>query len=543
MTKKKISRKIESEIKKQLRNFAKKEYKEKKPLEIRVLQLKPGVVFKKGSMLPNLMIKNLVGSAYVVYLDYGKQLKFYYFAKNGMSMGGSNFNKSEKILKEMHGKATTILKLPKTERIKVVDRDTSQIRKFFHRLAQQQSQKVGINIKNLPAISIKNFTSDKKGIRIGIEKGPDKNIIHFDVKFIPPMFTEYILLRELFPILTKSDPESETVQLISTLWALTATRNGYLKEYTELLTNRKLDLGISYEIVYWIQNKFLEYIEEYPQMDYFADFLIQSYRMILDFKPFSKYKINDIFLLWLREIGIVEFMEFLQIGNRILRKSWIYYNILHYLYKNENKMGKVYGVDTEKAQKDESLLLLFLFSCTILGKKSKFDMEFFEKSIPNYLEIKNALVNLEFSKFPDIIPQELLKEKFVKETLFCMFNNKGLVVDSIDKMNMATNSEKDIDININNMTNWVLSGARFKAEFRPRGRIKLIEIDPEQLQSFEGELKLNIKFKSADIAGKCMLTVKMLFKDPVNPIPGGRKSFKIVYKENILIKEIEINIK
>lgn len=52
-------------------------------------------------MLPNLMIKNLIGSAYVIYLDYGDQLKFYYFAKNGMSMGGSNFDKSEKLLKEM----------------------------------------------------------------------------------------------------------------------------------------------------------------------------------------------------------------------------------------------------------------------------------------------------------------------------------------------------------------------------------------------------------------------------------------------------------
>jgi hypothetical protein len=51
MAKKKIGRNQDAEIKKQLRNFAKKEFTEKKPLEIRVLQLKPEVVFKKGSML------------------------------------------------------------------------------------------------------------------------------------------------------------------------------------------------------------------------------------------------------------------------------------------------------------------------------------------------------------------------------------------------------------------------------------------------------------------------------------------------------------
>jgi hypothetical protein len=111
MAKKKTSRKQDAEIKKQLRNFAKKEFNEKKPLEIRVLQLKPGVIFKKGSILPNLMIKNFFGSAYVVYLDYGDQLKFYYFSKEGRSMGGQNFDKSEKLLKEMHGKAKTLCKL------------------------------------------------------------------------------------------------------------------------------------------------------------------------------------------------------------------------------------------------------------------------------------------------------------------------------------------------------------------------------------------------------------------------------------------------
>ena len=87
MAKKKIGRIQEGEIKKQIRNFAKKEYTEKKPLEIRVLQLKPGVVFKKGSMLPSLMIKKLAQTAYLIYLDYGDQLKFYYFSKDGRSMG------------------------------------------------------------------------------------------------------------------------------------------------------------------------------------------------------------------------------------------------------------------------------------------------------------------------------------------------------------------------------------------------------------------------------------------------------------------------
>jgi hypothetical protein len=478
MARKKINRNRDAEIKKNLRNFAKKEYNEKKPLEIRVLQLKPGVIFKKGSMLPNLMIKKLTETAYVIYLDYGDQLKFYYFSRDGQSMGGSNFDKSEKLLKEMHGKVTTILKLPKTERVNVVDRDTNQIRKLFYRLAQQHSQKLGFKIKKLPAISLKNYIQEKKGIRIGIEQGSDKNIIHFDSQYVPPMFTKYILLRELFPILTNADPERETVQLISTLWALTVNREGYNREYVELITNRKLDFGISYETVDWIQNKFLGYFEEYQKMDDFAGFLMESYKIVIEFEPFMRYKMNDMYLLWLKEISIVEFMEIFQIENRILRKSWVYYKLLYYLYKNGDLLSQGYGIKTDKAQKDETLLLLFLFSCTILDKKSSLAWNFFEKSMPNYLEIKNTLDNLEFSKFPDIIPEQLLKEKFVKETLIYLFKKKGLGVDSIDKMNISQNSEERIEISIKNLTNWILSDARFTVEFRPRGRLKLQEIDP-----------------------------------------------------------------
>jgi hypothetical protein len=72
----------------------------------------------------------------------------------------------------------------------------------------------------------------------------------------------------------------------------------------------------------------------------------------------------------------------------------------------------------------------------------------------------------------------LLKEKFVKETLIYLFKKKGLGVDSIDKMNISQNSEERIEISIKNLTNWILSDARFTVEFRPRGRLKLQEIDP-----------------------------------------------------------------
>ncbi|MBA7567041.1 hypothetical protein ES708_08741 [subsurface metagenome] len=271
MAKKKISRIADAQIKKQLRNFAKKEYNEKKPLEIRVLQLKPGVTFKKGTMLPSLLIKKLSQTAYIVYLDYGDQLKFYYFSKDGIPLGGSNFDKSEKILKEMHGKAKTLLKLPKTEKIIGLDYENKKIRQRWEKLANKYSHKLGIKIKNLPVISIKKNIS-KNSIRLGIRQNED--IFHLDLDYFNTELQDTILLRELFPILTNIPVNKETFLMISTIWALTL---GDSKKYTQILNKISVKRSINKKAKRWIREIFLPYIEKNPRnKDSFAQFLLKA---------------------------------------------------------------------------------------------------------------------------------------------------------------------------------------------------------------------------------------------------------------------------
>nr|WP_147664656.1 hypothetical protein [Candidatus Prometheoarchaeum syntrophicum]QEE17771.1 hypothetical protein DSAG12_03609 [Candidatus Prometheoarchaeum syntrophicum] len=543
MAKKKIGRLRDAEIKKHLWRFAKKEYNEKKPLDVSLLRVNPRVVFKRGGKLPSIVIKNLKKTAYVICLNYGNTMKVYYFNHEGISLGASNVPSSGRIILELLNYTTQILHFPKIQRVNAMDRTTSQFRAFFHRLAHQYSQKFGIKLIPLPAISLKGNIHEKNGIRIGVEQGSDKNILHVDVRYTSPDYAELTLLRELFPILTNTDPERETVQCLSTIWALTTGRTGFENEFFDRMKRTYENLGLTNDVINWIRSTLRENMEEYPNfhMDHFADFFIQAYRMVLDFEPFEKYRINALFLLWIMHNGMFEFREFLQIGNRILRKLWIYYNLLHYLFKNED-FCQVYGIDTEKAQKDESILNLYLFSYVVLDKKSSTTREFFEKIMPDYLEIKHTLIKLDVSNFPAFIPQNLLEETFVKETMFCLFHTKGLIVESIDKMSMASNSEDAIEIRIKNLTPWKLTNARFKADFKPYIRMKLLEIVPTQVSSFTGEITLKLKFKSKETTGRCRLSVKLVFEDPVNPVPGAKKRFKMSYSESIIIKEIDINI-
>lgn len=61
-----------------------------------MLKLKPKTVFKKGTILPNIMIKAFQITAFVIYLDFGEELRFYLFSAAGQSLGATTVEKTEK---------------------------------------------------------------------------------------------------------------------------------------------------------------------------------------------------------------------------------------------------------------------------------------------------------------------------------------------------------------------------------------------------------------------------------------------------------------
>ncbi len=521
MAKKKISRIQDSEIKKQLRNFAKKEYFEKKPLEIRVLQLKPGVVFKKGCMLPNLLIKKLAGTAYVIYLDYGAQLKFYYFAKNGMSMGGSNFDKNDKLLKEMHGKAKTLLKLPKTIKVIGLDEENKKIRQRWEKLTNKYSQKLGIKIKNLPAISIKKNIPENS-IRIGIQQ--DKDILHFDLDYFNTELQDTILLRELFPILTNTPANNETVLMISTIWALILYDS---KKYTQILNKISVKRGINKKAIGWIQDILLPYVKNNREnKDNFAQFLLKASIMINQSDVFTVNNFFDMFLLWLMKFGVDRHTQFNNTDEGSRQKSWLFFEMLELFY-TQSDLCHNYGINPRK---DSDLLLIHLCSRFLLGKESKVSREFMIGINPNNLQMESALENLNLSEFTDLIPEPMFSKnkEFLEDVLFYLLISKGIIVDSEDLIELQPNTEKIIEISIQNRTDWILMDVEFQADLKPPNKLILQKIDPPKLLEFAGDLNLVTCIKSTDKTGKCRLTLKMSFEDPLNPNKIKNSVIKII---------------
>ena len=92
--------------------FARREYKEKKPSNIRVLRAKKETVFSKGGPIPSIIVKKHQIPPYIVALDYADVFRFYYFSKEGVLLGGENVEKDTKKAKVIQKSTKTELSIP-----------------------------------------------------------------------------------------------------------------------------------------------------------------------------------------------------------------------------------------------------------------------------------------------------------------------------------------------------------------------------------------------------------------------------------------------
>ena len=222
-------RQMQAEVRKKLIAFGYEEFNAKKPLDLKVIQLKPQTTFQKGSVFPELTIKTLKRTHFVVYCDFGDEIRFYFYDQEGRSLGGSNFPKTEKLLNEMHGKGSTLLHLPKKGPLDGLDTDSMENSTLFQKLAQRWAQKLNCPLPDLPPLVVKKYQSVKMTIRMGIHQ--TDQAFNLDHAFLSKKMTEVILLRELFVLFVKGDSKNEILQWLATLWASTILSPNQCQNY------------------------------------------------------------------------------------------------------------------------------------------------------------------------------------------------------------------------------------------------------------------------------------------------------------------------
>ncbi|MHA2391078.1 MAG: hypothetical protein ACXAEX_03840 [Promethearchaeota archaeon] len=85
---------------KEIIKFAKREFKEKKPLNIKVLRVKDKQIFSRGGTIPSIRVRQAQVPYYLVVVEYEHYHRIYKYFKSGILISAENYEKHSKEIKE-----------------------------------------------------------------------------------------------------------------------------------------------------------------------------------------------------------------------------------------------------------------------------------------------------------------------------------------------------------------------------------------------------------------------------------------------------------
>ncbi len=184
----------QKKILKNIIQFGKREFKEKKPLSLEILRVKSKTILTRG-VLPSLSIKQVKGAKYLVVANYKESFRVYSFTSTGKLLSGQNIEKTAKLLKILKKGTVKEYTLPK-EPLKFTIGDIStHYQEQFNKAQQSLNDAFGLNIKYpLSIAAAKNLNKTNKR-ELCVQR--NKILLKINVKYQKTPTFEVIILREL----------------------------------------------------------------------------------------------------------------------------------------------------------------------------------------------------------------------------------------------------------------------------------------------------------------------------------------------------------
>lgn len=104
----------QKKILKQLIKSARREFSEKRPLNIKILKIKDRTILKKG-ILPSLVIKQHQAIQFIVLVEYFDQFRIYLFSLKGILLEGKNLSKESPDISKILSSSQKLYQIPKKE--------------------------------------------------------------------------------------------------------------------------------------------------------------------------------------------------------------------------------------------------------------------------------------------------------------------------------------------------------------------------------------------------------------------------------------------
>ncbi|MHA1673227.1 MAG: hypothetical protein ACTSYI_06330 [Promethearchaeota archaeon] len=545
------SRGQEIEAKKQLLKFVKSEYSLKKPLEIRLLRMKPSIVFKRGSMLPYLLIKSLQQTAYVVYLDYGEELRYYFFSIAGMSLGASTFEKTPQMLTELHGKAITLYKLPKHSALDAFDERSIKLGKEFRKQLQKYEKLWGLKIRNPPTLSIITNPLKYDSFRWGIHQ--EGKIYHVyqavttseENKKNLNTNLNFVLGREIFCLAWRLDPNKEIHQALATFWVLSHGDEIQKKRFQPILQKITAQGRLLQKFKEWILKVWWPYStsSNINELGDVGDTMLFFMQVIQRVGIFPWYAWGELLLLYFMTYNQRNLHNLAEIGTKPshdheIRRSYqpeqLLFEIFQFPFTQKQLLEK-FKVDLTKGTEesvnlDEFFLWIAYFCahsnayCIIkdsttfptlipYGDPDRFPElpyimdEWSQKQYSASYEKANTLIRTipaQETKFASVI------NKYIQETITFHISHGGIKTSVGVSRNDSVKQDQPLRyrLQIENLTDVILQEAEYTLECKPSKNLTTRFISKPHSALFDTMIKfeLEILLSEPHVSGKVVLT-------------------------------------
>jgi len=179
---------------KEIIQFGRREFKEKKPLSVDILRVKSKTILTRG-VLPSLSVKQIKGAKFLVIADYKEFFRVYPFTTSGVLLGGQNLEKTVKLLKTLKKGTVKEYTLPKRmPKLRLGD-ISAHYREQFNKARQSLNDVLGLKIKYPFSITaVDNLEGNNNETFIARKDG---EILKIDTKYYKSPEFEIIVYREL----------------------------------------------------------------------------------------------------------------------------------------------------------------------------------------------------------------------------------------------------------------------------------------------------------------------------------------------------------
>ena len=515
------------EVLKNIVKFGKREYSEKKPSNLRVLRVKSKSILKRG-MLPNLNIKQIKGSHFIVVADYADYIRIYSFDRNGILLGGENVEKTEKLMKLLLKGTTLEYHLPKEKPKLTIADVTRHYRTEFEKKLLRMNDMFGFNLRLPYSIIAHKDLPLRLGRTIGCAMDKKKNAMIISTEVYKKELFEFIATREILYLYLREfivlfqDVEVEKVYwydlaILLTNFYLNNKWNDYLINLMEKTTMSFLKFAD--ESAFYFSDKVLEILKKntknYTSKEINTLFvnifrclkILKEYDIKLRYKEFANlfYELCELFLKN-NEINVFKPLE----------KPKCYY--FHYKY-----FRKTLEMDFNS---EKSLFLSIVFSllCNYPFKSKLLNLR--QESLTDLISKIKELI-----QDPNVITDVVGSKKLISNAFTeYLFNN----IIEINYKHKIQAKLLEIIIFLTNKSDFVLMDFEYELNWKPRKRISLTHSENIK-KSRDLHFELNKKYNfTTETQGKITFFCDFSF---CNPFDSEEKITKRIKLSKLIIKQ------